>query len=92
MDTAEIINKMVDDIIDGNNTEAVTSGKFKTKTLIYIENKKFSIPKKFKKLYQSIKEIIKFTRCYDLDIEFAVGKNGKIYILQVRKLIIPKKK
>ena len=76
---------------DGNNTEAVTSGKFKTKTLIYIENKKFPIPKKFKKLYQSIKEIIKFTNCYDLDIEFAVGKNEKIYILQVRKLIIPKK-
>jgi len=76
---------------DGNNTEAVTSGKFKTKTLIYIENKKFPIPKKFKKLYQSIKEIIKFTKCYDLDIEFAVGKNRKIYILQVRKLIVPKK-
>ena len=76
---------------DGNNTEAVTSGKFKTKTLIYIENKKFPIPKKFKKLYQSIKEIIKFTNYYDLDIEFAVGKNEKIYILQVRKLIIPKK-
>lgn len=77
---------------DGNNTEAVTSGKFKTKTLIYIENKKFQIPKKFKKLYQSIKEIIKFTRFHDLDIEFAVGKNKKIYILQVRKLIVPKKK
>lgn len=76
---------------DGNNTEAVTSGKFKTKELIYIENKRFPIPKKFKKLYQSIKEIIKFTKCHDLDIEFAVGKNGKIYILQVRKLIVPKK-
>lgn len=76
---------------DGNNTEAVTSGKFKTKTIIYIENKKFPIPKKFKKLYQSIKEIIKFTKYHDLDIEFAVGKNGKIYILQVRKLIVPKK-
>ena len=76
---------------DGNNTEAVTSGKFKTKTLIYIENKKFPIPKKFKRLYHSIKEIIQFTKCYDLDIEFAVGKNGKVYILQVRKLIVPKK-
>ena len=76
---------------DGNNTEAVTSGKFKTKTLIYIENKKFPIPKKFKKLYLSIKEIVKFTKCSDLDVEFAVGKNKKIYILQVRKLIVPKK-
>ena len=76
---------------NGNNTEAVTSGKFKTKTLIYIENKKYPIPVKFKKLYLSIKEIIKFTKCIDLDIEFAVGKNNKIYILQVRKLIVPKK-
>jgi phosphohistidine swiveling domain-containing protein len=75
----------------GNNTEAVTSGKFKTKTLIYIENKKYQIPKKFKNLYLSIKEIIKFSKCIDLDIEFAVGKNNKVYILQVRKLIIPKK-
>jgi hypothetical protein len=76
---------------NGNNTEAVTSGKFKTETLIYIENKKYPIPVKFKKLYLSIKEIIKFTKCIDLDIEFAVGKNNKIYILQVRKLIVPKK-
>jgi phosphohistidine swiveling domain-containing protein len=76
---------------NGNNTEAVTSGKFKTKTLIYIENKKYPIPVKFEKLYLSIKEIIKFTKCIDLDIEFAVGKNNKIYILQVRKLIVPKK-
>ena len=87
-DYSECINI---DYYDGNNTEAVTSGKFKTKGLIYIENKRFPIPTKFKKLYQSIKEIIKFTKCYDLDVEFAVGKNGKIYILQVRKLIVPKK-
>ena len=76
---------------DGNNTEAVTSGKFKTKTIIYIKNKKFPIPKKFEKLYLSVTEIIKFTRHSDLDIEFAVGKNNKIYILQVRKLVIPQK-
>jgi len=75
----------------GNNTEAVTSGKFRTKTLVYIENKKFSIPTKFKNLYLSVKEIIKYTKCEDLDIEFAIGRNKKIYILQVRKLIIPKK-
>ena len=76
---------------DGDNTEAVTSGKFKTKTITYIENKKFPIPKKFEKLYLSIIEIIKFTRHPDLDIEFAVGKNNKVYILQVRKLVIPHK-
>jgi len=76
---------------DGDNTEAVTSGKFKTKTITYIENKKFPIPKKFKKLYLSIIEIIKYTKYPDLDIEFAVGNNDKVYILQVRKLVIPQK-
>ena len=76
---------------DGNNTEAVTSGKFKTKSIIYIENEKFLIPSKFKKLYLSIIEIIEYTKYEDLDIEFAVGKNDKVYILQVRKLVIPQK-
>jgi len=74
---------------NGNNTEAVTSGRYKTKTIIYIENKKYIIPSKFKKLYLSIKEIIKFTKCIDLDIEFAIGKNKKVYILQIRRLIVP---
>ncbi len=76
---------------DGEDTEVVTSGKENSKTLVYFENKKFSIPKKFKKLYISIKEIRKYFKG-DLDIEFAQGKNNKIYIFQVRKLILPKNK
>jgi len=76
---------------DGENTEAVTSGKFDTKNLIYIENNKYDIPKKFQNLYLSIKEIIKKTKFEDLDIEFAVSKKNKIFIFQVRKLIVPKK-
>lgn len=76
---------------EGNNTQAVTSGQFNTKLLTYLENEKYSIPKKFKKLYQSIKEISIIFKKDELDVEFAVGKNNTVYIFQVRKLIIPKK-
>ena len=77
---------------DGNNTDIVTSGKDGSKSLEYFENKKYKIPKKFQKLYNSFLEIRKITKIDNLDIEFAIGKNNKVYILQVRKQIIPKSK
>ena len=61
----------------------------KDQNLTYYANKEFKIPKKFKKLYQITKKLENLFKC-DLDIEFIIGKDGKIYILQVRKLIIPK--
>ena len=76
---------------NGKDTEAVTSGKFNTKNIIYYENLNFEIPKKFKKLYLAIKEIIKFTKKDILDIEFAVDKNSKVFILQVRDLVVKNK-
>ncbi len=76
---------------DGKNTEAVTSGKTETKSILFFENDKFKIPKKFFNLYLCVKEIIQFTNEHDLDIEFAVNNKGTVFILQVRKLIIPKK-
>lgn len=76
---------------DGKNTEAVTSGKNETKSVIFFENDKFKIPKKFLKIYLSVKEIIQLTNEHDLDIEFVVNKNNDVFIVQVRKLIIPKK-
>ena len=42
--------------------------------------------KNYTKLQKKLENLFK---C-DLDIEFIIGKDGKIYILQVRKLIIPK--
>jgi len=75
----------------GNNTEAVTSGKSETKSILFFENNKFQIPKKFLSLYSSIHEIINVTKEKELDIEFAVDQKGKVFILQVRKLVIPKK-
>ena len=77
---------------DGSNTEAVTSGKNKTKSILFFENEKFKIPKKFLNLYLSINEIIILTKEKDLDIEFAVDKNKTVLILQVRKLIVPNNK
>ena len=76
---------------NGKDTEAVTSGKLNTKNIIYYENLNFEIPKKFKRLYLAIKEIIKFTKKDILDIEFAIDKNGKVFILQVRDLVVKNK-
>ena len=77
---------------EGNKTDIVTSGQEGTKSIEYFENSKFKLPKKFVKLYKSFLEIRNIIKLDDLDIEFAIGKNGKIYILQVRKLIVPKSK
>ncbi len=75
----------------GSKTETVTSGKRNTKQLIYFENSNYKIAKKFKRLYFAVKEIINKFNNIDLDIEFAITTNDKINILQIRKLIIPKK-
>lgn len=77
---------------EGNKTDVVTSGKDGSKSIEYFENKKFKLPKKFLKLYKAFVEIRNVTKLEDFDIEFAIGKNEKVYILQVRKLIVPKSK
>ena len=74
----------------GNKTDVVTSGKNGSKNILFFENKKYRIPKKFNKLLLAIKEIQKIINLIDLDIEFAVDKKGKVNILQVRKLVLPK--
>ena len=76
----------------GNDSSAVTSGKRGSKNLVYIDNKKYKIKKQFQKLISVVKEIQKKTGHNDLDIEFAIDKLQKIYILQVRQLVIKKKK
>ena len=75
---------------DGKDTEAVTSGKTGSKSIIYYENKKFKLPKKFIKLYLLINEIRKKYNEKDLDVEFAVDKKNVCFVLQIRKLIVPK--
>ena len=76
----------------GSNSTAVTSGSKDTKSLIYYENKNFKIDKRFKKIREVTKEIIKKTSQNDLDIEFAIDDKNRTYILQIRNLIIPKNK
>ena len=75
----------------GSETETVTSGRNNTKQLIYFENSYYKIPKKFRRLYFAVKEIINKFNNIDLDIEFAITTNEKINILQIRKLIVPRK-
>lgn len=76
---------------EGQNSTIVTSGKDGTKTLIYIKNNKYKLKNIFSKLINSTKEIEEKTKLQDLDIEFIINKNNQIVILQVRKLVIPKK-
>jgi hypothetical protein len=75
----------------GNDSSIVTSGKHGSKNIIYIENSAYKI-KKFSKLINVINNIKKLNKIknIDLDIEFAIDKKKKIYILQVRKLVVPK--
>lgn len=72
----------------GKDSSAVTSGKRGSRNIIYIENKKYKLNQRFEKLIKIIKKIQKKTKLNDLDVEFAINKSNKIYILQVRKLII----
>lgn len=76
---------------EGENSTTVTSGKDGTKTLLYIKNNKYKLNNIFSKLINSTKEIEEKTKFHDLDIEFIINKNNEIFILQVRKLVIPKK-
>lgn len=77
---------------NGNKTDVVTSGRGGSQSIEYYENNDYEIPKKFIKLYKAFVEIRKITKENDLDIEFAIGSNNKVYVLQVRKLIVPKSK
>jgi len=74
----------------GKDSSAVTAGKEGSKNIIYIDNKKYKINKEFKKLIEVVKEIKKKTKQNDLDIEFAVDISNRIYILQIRQLVIKK--
>ncbi len=75
----------------GKDTTIVTSGKSKTKNITFLDNNKFKVEdKKFQKLITIIKRLKKGFGNFHLDIEFAINNKGKIYILQVRPIIIKK--
>ena len=76
----------------GNDTEVVTSGK-KNSYSISIANKKYINKKNnFYKLLVEIDKLKKIFNTELLDIEFAIDSKKKLYILQVRNLILSKNK
>jgi len=75
----------------GKDSAAVTSGKSGSKKIIFIENKKYKTQPIFNKLINIVKKIKIKSNEEDLDIEFAIDKNNKIFVLQVRKLVIKRK-
>ena len=76
----------------GADTSAVTSGKPNTKKITFIDNDNYKIKdKKFDKLIKLVKNIKKLYPNKHIDVEFAINSNNKIFILQVRPIVINKK-
>ena len=76
-----------------NKTDVVTSGSGNSYTLTIFEKKIKKIKdKKINNLLKEIKKIKKFFKSELLDIEFAINKKNKVFIFQVRKIILPKNK
>ena len=73
-------------------TDTVTSGNsvYSNKTLyIYKTKKKFLRSSRFKKLIKATKEIEDYFS-FPLDIEFCMNKKNKLYLLQVRPVVLKK--
>lgn len=75
----------------GSDSTLVTSGKAKTEIIKYFPNKKYKLKSKLDKLIKELIELKKIFNC-EIDVEFCIDKKGKVFILQVRKLNLPKKK
>ncbi len=77
------------DYLRGSDTSAVTAGNNKNNiTFIYFKHTPVQIRKKFQfKLIKFAEEIIKVSKNNSLDIEFALDKKNKIYLLQVRPIV-----
>ena len=76
-----------------SRTDTVTSGSKNSKTLTILEEKYHNIKdKKIKNLVKEIKKLKNYFKSELLDVEFSINKTGKVYILQSRKIILPKNK
>jgi len=67
-------------------TDTVTGGETCSTIWLYRDLKKYTCPSKWKSLLSSIIEIEKLFKSMVLDVEFAISKNNKIIIYQVRPL------
>ncbi len=84
-------NCYVINFYEGNDSTVVTSGKNYSNTIKFFSNKKYYLKKPFSKLLKSVNEIEKKFN-FPLDIEFIIDDKNKIYIVQIRKLNVPKNK
>ncbi len=76
-----------------DKTDAITSGSNNSYTLTIFDDRiKKTKNKRIDNLLNEIKKLKKFFRSDRLDIEFAIDKKNKVFILQVRKIILPKHK
>ena len=77
----------------GKNTNTVTSGGHGTKSFVFYKHSKYRPKINFiSKLIDTVFEIEQKINKQFLDIEFAIDKNNKIYILQLRRLFVKKTK
>ena len=73
------------------NTFDITSGKVNAETFVMFKDSPVKPKSKFiLKIINLIIELLKITKYDRLDIEFAIDKSKKIYLLQVRPLVINK--
>lgn len=72
---------------DGSSTIGVTQGKVGNLIKIFRKSNFRAIPKKWRSLIKSVKEIEKLISNTYLDIEFGITASNKITIFQVRPLI-----
>ena len=76
----------------GGDTSSVTSGKGETETINYLDNNFFKIKnKEHSKIFLESQKLVKIFNTDSLDIEFAVNKSNKLFILQVRPIYLKNK-
>ena len=71
---------------EGESTIGVTKGTINNIVKIYHKIQAFNIPKKWKRLIASIKEIEGILQFEELDIEFGITDNKDVVIFQVRPI------
>jgi phosphohistidine swiveling domain-containing protein len=76
----------------GNNTDVVTSGKKNSFSFSIASKEYLSKKNKFYKLLLEIEKLKKIFKSDYLDVEFAIDRINKLHILQVRQLVLSKKK
>ena len=77
-----------------NDTTNITSGKDHPKSFIFFQSdktNKINKAKKFKKVIYLLNDLIRICKNKFLDIEFIIDKKGKLYLLQVRPLLVKNK-